>query len=288
MNLKKCCDAYRRASKALGGIVNDPELGIVTKGSNQLIKVIDLTEDVKTILWKRVDRRRVAWWDPASKKVEPLYEAEGIAVGKAVKGKTANSMIASVGKAIESLRPEWEKMLAPLSAAIIEDFGDETAEDLGAEKSEKSIETKWTFDPASAAARAWIVENSTKSIVTILETNLDDVKRIILAGFDENVGTAKIARNLRQFYVDRSPFKAMRVARTEVTKASSFGNLEAARQSKIVKTKTWLTSRDDRVRDEHVAMEEETVKLDANFSNGLDGPGEPMCRCTMTFQTGRE
>ena len=41
-----------------------------------------------------------------------------------------------------------------ISAALIEDFGNEIAEDLGAEKSDKPIELKWTFDPMSAAARA--------------------------------------------------------------------------------------------------------------------------------------
>ena len=139
----------------------------------------------------------------------------------------------------------------------------------------------------SAAARAWIAKNGAASVRSILATDLDDVKRVILAGVDENLTTPQIARNLRQFYTDRSPFKAMRVARTEVTKASSFGNMEAARQSKVVKTKTWLTSRDDRVRDEHEAMDGETVGLNEVFSNGLEYPSEPMCRCVLTFQTGR-
>lgn len=251
------------------------------------LKSSDLTEEIKAILWKRVDRQRVAWWRPASKQIEPLYEAESDAVAKAIKGKAPDKLVDIAGKAIEGRSPSWEKMLKTLMTAIIEDFGSDTAEDLGAEKSEKSIETKWTFDPTSAAIRKWIIEESTKDIVTILATNLDDVKRVILAGVDENLGTTQIGRNLRQFYTDRSRFKAMRVARTEVTKASSFGTQEAAKQSGVVQTKTWLSSRDDRVRDEHAAMDGETVKLDDTFSNGLDYPSEPMCRCVLTFGTGR-
>lgn len=217
---------------------------------------------------------------------------------QANRSKGSAQLISAVDKAIDSGRSKWEEMLTAISAALIEDFGNEIAEDLGAEKRftpqglledspVEPAETKWTFDPMSVAARAWIVKNGAASVKTILATNLDDVKRIILAGVDGNLTTPQVARNLRQFYTDRSPFKAMRVARTEVTKASSFGNMEAARQSKIVKTKTWLTSRDDRVRDEHGAMDGETVKLEGTFSNGLEYPSEPMCRCVLTFQTGR-
>ena len=234
---------------------------------------------------------------------------------QANENKGSAQLISAAKKAIAAGKAEWEKVLTAVLAALIEDFGNEIAEDLGGELKyklttcpecgydkldidgdyfvcvkckEKFIpEHKWTFDPMSVAARAWIVKNGAASVKTILATNLDDVKRIILAGVDENLNTPQIARNLRQFYTDRSSFKAMRVARTEVTKASSFGNMEAAKQSGIVKTKTWLTSRDDRVRVDHETMDGETVKLDDTFSNGLEYPSEPMCRCVLTFQTGR-
>ena len=251
------------------------------------LKSKDLTEEQKTILWKRVDRRRVVWWGVASKKIKPLYDDESDAVAKAIKGKAPSKMVAAAKKAIESLEPAWVKMLNTLSAAIIEDFGNETAEDWGGGKSDNPPELKWTFDPMSVAARAWIAKNGAASVTSILPTNLEDVKRVILAGVDENLGTTQIARNLRQFYTDRSPFKAMRVARTEVCKASSFGSQEAAKQSGVVQKKTWLTSRDDRIRDEHEAMDGETVGLNDVFSNGLEYPSEPMCRCVLTFGTGR-
>ena len=242
------------------------------------LKSSPLTEEMKAILWKRVDRQRVAWWGPASKQIAPLYEDESDAVAKAISGKAPDKLAGAAEKAINSLKADWVKMMVKLSAAIIKDFGETTAEDFGATKA-------WSFDPTDAAIRKWIEEEATKDIVTILATNLDDVKRVILAGVDENIGTTQIAKNLRQFYTDRSPFKAMRVARTEVTKASAFGSQEAAKQSGVVKTKTWLSSRDDRVRDEHEQIDGETVKLDEQFSNGLEYPSEPMCRCVLTFGT---
>jgi len=206
---------------------------------------------------------------------------------KRYRSKGSAQLISAASKAIEGLRSSWEKVLTAVLAALIEDFGNEIAEDLGVEKSDKPTEAKWVFDPMSAAARAWIVKNGTKSIVTILATNLDDVKRVILAGVDENLTTTQIARNIRQFYADRSAFKAMRVARTETSHAAGFGQREAARQSGVVKTHTWVTSRDDRVRDEHVAVDGETVDFDKPYSTGEMYPGEEaiMCRCVESYGT---
>lgn len=47
--------------------------------------------------------------------------------------------------------------------------------------------------------------------------------------------------------------------------------------------KAWTTVGDDRVREEHVDMEGETVPLDQPFSNGLYEPNEWNCRCVVTY-----
>lgn len=239
---------------------------------------------------------------------------------KANESKGAAQLMSAAEKAINSGRPEWEMLMAAILSSVIEDFGNDIAEDLGGKPKYSPLiiicpecgcerldidgdyyvcidckkrfipdpmETKWEFDPATVAIRRWIIKHGTEDITSILSTNLKDVKTVILAGVDENLSNPQIAINLRKFYVDRSPFKAMRVARTEVCKASGFGNLEAARQSGVAKKKTWLSSRDDRVRDAHVVMDGETVDLNEDFSNGLQHPSEPMCRCALTFKSGR-
>ena len=208
---------------------------------------------------------------------------------KANKDKRSAQLISAASRAIDAGKPEWEKMLTAISAALIEDFGNEIADDLGAEKSAKPGELKWVFDPMSATTRAWIAKHAAESVKHILITNLDDVKRVILVGVDENLGTAQIGRNLRQFYSDRSAFKSMRVARTETSHAAGYGQREAARQSGVVKAKQWISSRDSRVRDEHVVMDGETVKFDEPYSDGSMYPGEQdiMCRCVESYGTGR-
>ena len=258
------------------------------EAEKMLTKTLNLsTEEQKTIHWKRVDTRRVAWWGVAQKKFLPLYKAQGVDVDKAIKGKAPDKLLAAATKAIAAGRLDWEKMMTAVLTTIIDDFGSDTADDLGASKSTGPGEVKWIFDPTTPAIRKWIAKHGAEDVVTMGETDLLDVRRVILAGVEANQPTTTIAQNLRSFYQDRSEFKAMRVARTEVTKASSYGSLEAAKQSQVVRIKSWLSSRDARVRDEHVIMDGEDVKLDGVFSNGLDSPSEPMCRCVLIFKTGK-
>jgi len=87
----------------------------------------------------------------------------------------------------------------------------------------------------------------------------------------------------------------MRVARSETAMAAGFGQHSAAEQSGVVKKKKFLSSRDDRVRDSHVALDGEERDLDEPYSNGQMFPGDPSvdpsefinCRCVETYQTGR-
>jgi uncharacterized protein with gpF-like domain len=46
----------------------------------------------------------------------------------------------------------------------------------------------------------------------------------------------------------------------------------------------WLSARDSRVRDEHVELDGQEKDVDEAFSNGLQQPGEPNCRCTLTYR----
>lgn len=80
-----------------------------------------------------------------------------------------------------------------------------------------------------------------------------------------------------------APARAELIARTETTRAYNGGpqeSLHALGKATGRKfTKTWSGALDDRERDEHVAMEGETVDIDQPFSNGRMYPDEPNCRC---------
>jgi len=56
---------------------------------------------------------------------------------KHYRSKGSAQMIAAAAKAIDAGKPEWEKMLTAVLAALIEDFGNEISEELGGEPSKQ-------------------------------------------------------------------------------------------------------------------------------------------------------
>jgi len=83
--------------------------------------------------------------------------------------------------------------------------------------------------------------------------------------------------------------RAIEIAVSAVTSASVFGSNEAAQQGGL-KTKTWQVNSSN-PRDEHLAMNGETVGIGELFSNGMRWPGDPAggadnnanCQCSVTF-----
>ncbi len=248
----------------------------------KMLKSAEWTEEHKAAYWKRQDRERVGWWGLAFQKIEPLYLDEGKAVAKAI---NSGDMIQQAEKAIKGRADTWTEAIQKLTFNIVDHFGKEIAP-------ETSGKQAWDFDPTHELVRAWIVKHAADSVKSILNTNLDDVKAVILAGVDEGLTVPQISKRLRDFYSDRSSMKAMRVARTEVTQSAGYAQHESAAQGGVMHKHTWLSSRDDRVRDSHQApLDGEERLLKEPYSNGLMYPGDPsgdpaqtiQCRCVEIF-----
>ena len=83
--------------------------------------------------------------------------------------------------------------------------------------------------------------------------------------------------------------RADRLALGRVACVAGLASLAAARQCSAG-SKTWLVTSAN-PRPEHAAMDGETVALGENFSNGMDGPGDPSggaddnagCTCELEF-----
>ena len=86
--------------------------------------------------------------------------------------------------------------------------------------------------------------------------------------------------------------RAKLVSRTETTRSWNGAQRRSlsdySRESGQKATKTWLTAGDDRVRDEHAAMEGEERGIDEEFSNGEQSPSSPNCRCTCVYSLAAE
>jgi HK97 family phage portal protein len=83
--------------------------------------------------------------------------------------------------------------------------------------------------------------------------------------------------------------RAAEIAAAKTTTASVYGSTQAARQGGL-RSKTWQVNSQN-PRDEHAAMDGETVGIGELFSNGMAWPGDPAggpennsnCRCSCVF-----
>lgn len=125
-------------------------------------------------------------------------------------------------------------------------------------------------------------KQSGRLIVNVSKTTKQLVNDIVTGALEENRSTSEIARLLRESS-GFSKERAALIARTETTTVFNGAPVEAlmavGESTGRVFTKTWMGVGDALERDEHLAMEGETVPIDQPFSNGLMFPSEPNCRC---------
>lgn len=173
-------------------------------------------------------------------------------------------------------RKNWERATEPLIRRNADRALSAIAADLG-----------FSFDLVRAEIAKYVKREVGFLVRSISDTTRDAVQAAVTRGIEEGLGAREIAglmENLPAFGRDR----ALLVARTEATRVTNGAPTEALqehqRETGVRFVKRWSTALDERVRDEHEAMEGETVPIDQPFSNGLQFPGEPNCRCVLIYE----
>jgi len=137
------------------------------------------------------------------------------------------------------------------------------------------------FDVTNPRVVKWIKARCGTLIKSISDTTLDKLRKTLAEGIKNGEKIPSLASRVSAVYDEAKGYRAVRIARTETITASNSGSYNAYKQSGVVEKKEWLATMDDRVREEHAAMNGEIVDLDKPFSNGLMFPSEPNCRCTI-------
>ncbi len=121
-------------------------------------------------------------------------------------------------------------------------------------------------------------------------------RRIVLQlaeGIAGGEGTAQLGRRIRSVFQEASTARALAIAKTEVTSATSFSRNQSFIQAGdgVVVAKRWLATRDTRTRDRHTRLNRQERPLNRPFE--IDGrraryPGDfasvadnVNCRCTI-------
>jgi len=138
-----------------------------------------------------------------------------------------------------------------------------------------------SFDVLNPKVIEFIKTRTGDLIKSVSNTTKEALRRTLKEGIELGESIPKLAKRIASVYDDAQGYRSVLIARTENIAAHNSGALNGYRQSGVVEKKTWLTAGDDRVREEHAAMDGETVMLEEAFSNGLMHPQEPNCRCCM-------
>lgn len=157
-----------------------------------------------------------------------------------------------------------------------------------------------SFSVDERAAGQWIANKVLKlqqDVTRFTQEQLTDavvesVRDAVSTGLSQSETIDQIRERILETYNFAVESRAERIARTETVGAANAGAMQAIKESSAP-YKTWITSRDDRVRDAHAAMEGQTIKKDEYFvtpdGETLMFPGDPNggpsaiinCRCNV-------
>lgn len=128
-----------------------------------------------------------------------------------------------------------------------------------------------------------IEERATFFATNVAGVTYDTIASLIADDLAEGIGRDARARKIMDMFDDMTRTRAKRISQTEGTYISSLGLNHAFMKEEVVTGKQWLSSKDGRVRDEHIANDNVVVDKDAAFPNGELYPGHKTinCRCTI-------
>jgi HK97 family phage portal protein len=166
----------------------------------------------------------------------------------------------------------------------------------------KKIKPGFDFNLKDPLAEGWISAKKTKlvqeandyTLQQISDAVVDGVDQAVAGGFSASETIQQIADRIDEVFKFAVEGRAERIARTEVISAANAGSFEGMEKTGVEK-KSWLSSRDGKVRDSHAALEEMgTVGIREPFVSPVTGaqlmfPGDPAadvseivnCRCTV-------
>lgn len=227
---------------------------------------------------------------------ELLTNLERQPLGKSVKTKDYITDLLNWDQMDEAMRA----VLAPLVYNIIIEAGRDAMQFVDMTPSE--------FDSLSVAVRRYQSERSTKIAVDVNDETEKQLRAALTEGITANESTFELRARIENIMGNASTMRAERIARTEVARAQSFGDIEAWSQSGRVQGKEWYTALDERVCKWCGPMHGRVIELQQNFFDKGDvqyedgtnrngdartfaynhdyddvagAPLHPNCRCTL-------
>ena len=235
----------------------------------------EYTEDYKRKYWNNFIKRITPLENNFKRAMIKYFQEQELEVLRALRKNKSITKDVSDALNVPKSKNELEALIEvalPRITEIVKINGTAAFAELGIEGS---------FDVTNPEVIKFIKKRAGLLIKSIGDTTLEKLKKTLAAGVDIGESIPNLADRISGVFTDAKGYRSTLIARTEVLNASNSGALEAYKQSGVVEKKEWLSTMDDRVRDEHAALNGEVVGIDKPFSNGEMYPGECNCRCTI-------
>jgi phage putative head morphogenesis protein, SPP1 gp7 family len=144
----------------------------------------------------------------------------------------------------------------PIYKRVLEELGQQFLDDLGLEM---------RFDLLNPRVIDFLQRKCGLKIRGINKTTRNALRASLAEGVRAGESIPDLAKRVSEVFSQAKGWRATTIARTEVVGASNFANFEAMRQSGVIEEKEWIATRDDRVRDEHLAMDGQIKPINEPF-----------------------
>lgn len=148
------------------------------------------------------------------------------------------------------------------------------------------------FTLENPRVRGIVARRSADLVTNVTDTTRESIRAALVTARDQGLGVTQAAQLITDTTFGAiAGSRAKTIARTELVGALNAGEFAAAVQSGVMRSKTWMTQKDARVRDTHDDLEGMTVDIGAAFPNGLRYPHDPLgsaaetinCRCSLAY-----
>lgn len=186
---------------------------------------------------------------------------------------------------------DFRQAIQPTVHAVLLEAGQEAMQQVGRQPS--------TYDPFSPALTKYFQERSTKIATDVDDETAKQIRASLNEGVLEHEGPTQLRARVENVMGNATTYRADRIARTEVTRAQGYADIEAWRQSGVVSGKEWFTAEDEHVcpfcddldhqvygLDENFFDKGDTLKVgdqkqDYNYDDVTSPPLHVNCRCVL-------
>lgn len=182
--------------------------------------------------------------------------------------------------------------IQPIIFTLLSEVGQAAMQDLGLDPAQ--------FDPISTAITTFYTDRAIKIAEDVNDETEKQLRATITEAVSNGEAWTELSARVQDVFGNASTVRADRIARTETSRAQTFGDLEAWKQSGVVESKEWFTAEDERVCPFCNALDGRVEDIDTNFFDKGDTfeqgddqslslsyddvPGAPLhvnCRCVL-------